>query len=255
MKLKSEQDIEKMRTSGNILARILHVLHEKAVPGVRLIDLDEHAALLLKEVGARAAFLGYRPEGARVPYPAHICACLNEVVVHDVPTETVLREGDVLSIDFGVEYDGYITDAAFTKAIGVVDRRVAKLIKATRQALEEAIRVCRIGSHMGDIGWAIEHVVKRAGFTVIDGLTGHGVGFALHEDPVVHNFGEQGTGMLLKEGMVLAIEPMVSMGAADIRQQKNDSYVTRDASLSAHFEATVAITSDGGDVLTPLVLC
>ncbi|MFH0712779.1 MAG: type I methionyl aminopeptidase [Candidatus Jorgensenbacteria bacterium] len=250
IRLKSEKDLEFLRQSGKILASVLETLKSCAKEGVKLSYLDELAEKLIKEAGGKPAFLGYKPEGVKTPYPASICASVNEVVVHGLPGSYVLKKGDVLKIDAGVNYKGYITDAAVTVAILPVSFEAGELIAATEKSLYEAINVMVPGGHLGDIGAAVEGTVKKAGFKIIKNLTGHGVGFDLHEDPSVYNFGNRGEGMELKEGMVLAIEPMVSISSSRAIQHEDDSFVTEDGSLSAHFEHTIAITKDGPEILT-----
>lgn len=252
IKLKTEKDLESLRASGRILVDVLLALKGKAALGVKLSELDELAKKIIQEAGATSAFLNYKPEGSEKPYPANICTSLNDQVVHGQPTDYALQNGDVLKIDLGVVYKGYITDAAMTVAIGDVLPEVEKLLSVTEEALRLGIAAARNGNTLGDIGWAIENHVETNGFSVIEGLTGHGVGFKLHEEPTVYNFGRKGEGMKLKEGLVIAIEPMISMGTPQIRQNKEDeSYSTRDGSQSAHFEKTVAITKNGPEILTP----
>lgn len=248
---KTERDLEGLRASGRILAIVLNNLREEAHEGVRLLYLDELARELLKSAGAKPAFLGYKGESSRKPYPAAICTSLNDQIVHGLPTNYVLKEGDVLKIDLGADYQGYITDAAVTLAIGKIGAVAEKLISATQTALHEAIKVCKLGNHTGDIGWVIEQTVKNYGFSVVKNLTGHGVGFALHEEPTVYNYGERNTGVLLQAGMVLAVEPMVSAGLGETVDNPDGSFSTKDKSLSAHFEKTVAITESGPEILTP----
>ncbi|MEK7629777.1 MAG: type I methionyl aminopeptidase [Patescibacteria group bacterium] len=257
IKLKTEKDLVFLRKSGKILSSILNILASEAKEGVALIELDLKARKLLKDAGAKAAFLDYRPAGAAKAYPAAICASVNDVIVHGLPNEYVLKSGDVLKIDFGVNYSprggagkGYFTDSALTVGIGNISKEALHLIEATKNSLAEAIKVCKPGNHLGDIGFAIESVVKKEGFKVVHGLTGHGVGFKLHEDPTILNYGKRGEGIMLTPGMVLAIEPMVAIGSSEIIQQKDDSFATADHSLSAHFEHTVAITDNGTEILT-----
>ncbi|MBI5732828.1 type I methionyl aminopeptidase [Candidatus Jorgensenbacteria bacterium] len=250
VKLKTERDLKSLRRSGNILALILQALEEYARPGVTLEDLDRLAQELLKKEKARSAFLGYRPERGSKAYPAAICTSVNEVVVHGVPTGYKLQNGDVLKIDIGVDYNGYFTDGAVTVGIGSIGEKIQKLIDVTRDALLKAIEVCLVGNRLGDIGWTVENTVRQGGLSVVRGLTGHGVGFALHEEPTVLNYGKRGEGLELKPGLVLAIEPMVSTGSPHIVQRPDDSYATSDGSISAHFEHTVAITDQGIQVLT-----
>ncbi|MEK7464289.1 MAG: type I methionyl aminopeptidase [Patescibacteria group bacterium] len=250
IRLKTEKDLEKLRVSGKILASVLKSLSVVAKEGVELRELDELARKLIKEAGARPAFLGYTPGGGRKPYPAAICTSVNDTIVHGIPTKYKLRKRDILKIDLGVQYEGYFTDSAVTIGIGEVSNIAKKLMLVTKEALAAGIENCRPNGHLGDIGWAVEKVVKKGGFKAINGLTGHGVGFEVHEDPTIYNFGDKGTGVKLKPGMVLAIEPMVSAGSSDIVQDNDDSYKTADGSLSAHFEHTIAITEDGIEVLT-----
>lgn len=251
IKLKTKADIEKLRESGRILTSILSELKKRAGVGMKLEELDLLAEELLKAEGVRSAFFGYRPEGARESYPAQICTSVNEQIVHGLPTNYKLKNGDILKIDFGVDYNGYITDSAITFGVGEISDEIKKLMRVTRQALQKAIEVCRSGNRLGDIGFAVESTAKKNGFKVVKNLTGHGVGFELHEDPTIFNFGDKGTGLKLKEGMVLAIEPMLSFSSETAVQKEDGSFSTDDGSLSAHFEATVAIVRGGVEVLTP----
>lgn len=250
IRLKKEKDLEGLRTSGSILARTLVALKEKAKEGTNLMELEEAARAMLKEEGATAAFLNYKPEGASTPYPAALCLSLNDQIVHGQPRDRVLKSGDILKVDFGVVYDGYITDAAFTIGIGDISKPAKKLIQVTEESLKEGIAAAKPGGTLGDIGYAIESHVEKNGLSVVEGLTGHGTGFKLHEDPTVYNYGRRGEGMKLQPGLVLAIEPMVSLGSAQIKQSRDDSYYTQDGSLSAHFEKTIAVTKSGIEILT-----
>lgn len=248
--IKTKEEIELMRQSGQILAGVIEKVGQNAREGVSLIQLDRLANRLIKEAGATPAFLGYQPEGAEKPYPATICASLNEVVVHGVPTGRILKSGDILKLDFGLFYKGFCSDSAITVAIGEISEEAAHLIETTKKALYAGIREARIGNRLGDIGFAIQSVVERNSFKVVRGLTGHGIGKALHEEPVVYNSGQTGKGLILKSGMVLAIEPMTATGNDRIVQRKDESYATADSSLSAHFEHTVAVTESGPQILT-----
>ncbi len=250
IRLKKEKDLEGLRTSGGILARILVALKESSIAGANLLELENLAREMLKDAGATAAFLNYKPEGASVPYPAALCTSLNDQIVHGMPRNRELKDGDVLKIDFGVVYKGYVTDAALTVAIGKPSEAVKKLVAITEGALKEGIAATRPGGSLGDIGHAIESYVEKSGLSVVEGLTGHGTGFKLHEDPTVYNYGKRSEGMKLQPGLVLAIEPMVSAGSPQIKQAKDDSYFTADGSLSAHFEKTIAVTKNGVEVLT-----
>lgn len=249
--LKSEKDIQMLRESGQILASILEILREAAKEGVKLSHLDNLARKLVEEAGGKPAFLGYAEKG-RKTFPAAICASVNEMIVHGVPGDYAIRKGDVLKLDFGVNYKGYITDSALTVGIPPVSAEGEKIISVTKQSLDEAIKVMRPGNHLGDIGAAVEGTVKKAGFQVIRNLTGHGVGFEIHEDPSVYNFGNPGEGIELKAGMVLAVEPMVAVSSSRVVEQKDGSFKTEDGSQSAHFEHTIAITDGEPEVLTRL---
>jgi len=253
IRLKNEKDLQALRQSGLILASVLELLKDTARVGVKLSHLDELARRLIEEAGGKPAFLGYRPEGALKPYPASICTSVNETLVHGLPTNYILKSGDVLKLDAGVNYKGYFTDAAITVPMGEVSSEAKKLIQTTKEALEKGIEACVPGNRSGDIGHAIESVVKKHGFAVIQNLTGHGVGFALHEEPDIYNFGEKGKGIVLEPGMVLAIEPMVAVKSSRVLQKEDDSFVTEKGDLSAHFEHTVAITEKGPEILTRLV--
>lgn len=252
IRLKNKNDIEQLRISGSILARTHSKLRSRIKEGVFLRDLDVLAREEIEKLGAIPAFLNYKPAGASWPYPASICASVNETVVHGLPGDYIIRKGDVLKVDAGVNYKGYITDSAFTVGIGRIPSRIERLIKITRRSLEKAIKLCKAGNHLGDIGWIIEKTVEEAGFEVIKKLTGHGVGFDLHEYPNVPNYGQKGMGLMIQPGMVLAIEPMTSAGSGDVKQIKDNSFVTADGSVSVHFEHTIAVTKKGPEILTKL---
>lgn len=246
----SEKEILVMREGGKILSKIFKNLRKKIKIGVSLRELDNFAHQEAKRLGAKPAFFGYRPEGARYPYPFAICASVNNVIVHGQPNNYKLRDGDVLKIDFGIKFHGYYTDSAFTIIVGKSNPLQSNLLKATQKALDEAIKIAKPEKTLGDIGYAIEKTAKKYGVNVIRGLTGHGVGRQLHEEPTVYNYGEKGKGIILKPGMVIAIEPMLSMGSPDIKQLSDESWATIDNSLSAQFEHTIAITGKGNEILT-----
>lgn len=248
--IKTAAQIENIRASGKILGKVLRVLKNSAREGVSLLDLDKLAREEIIKMEAKPAFLGYRPYGAKKAYPATLCTSVNDVIVHGTPSKYVLKSGDIVKLDLGVVYNGGITDAAVTVPIGQVEKKTLELIKATEHALREAIRFCSPKHTLGDVGYAIEKTVSAKNFLIIEGLTGHGVGNEIHEDPVVYNYGNIGKGMKLKPGMVLAIEPMTAIGSSKIVQMKDDSYATSDGSMSAHFEHTVLITEEGCEVLT-----
>jgi methionyl aminopeptidase len=250
VKIKTPEQIKKIKISGKILANVARELKKNVAEGVMLKDLDTLARKLMEDAGAEPAFLGYQPSGADHPFPASICTSLNEVVVHGIPNKYRLKSGDILKLDFGVSYQGFITDSAFTVGVGKISKEAQRLMDVTKHSLMLGIKECRPGKTLGDIGWAINDYVTKNGFKVIKGLCGHGVGLELHEEPSVFNEGQKNTGLELKPGMILALEPMVSAGDPYIVQTDQESYATRDGSLSAHFEHTVLITEREPEILT-----
>lgn len=250
MLIKTKEEIEKIRKAGRILAQVAKVVLSRAEEGITLKTLDNIARELIEKAGAKPAFLGYWPYGAKKPYPCSICTSVNDTVVHGVPNDYKLRSGDVLKLDFGVLLDGWHADAAWTVGIGQIDPNANKLIKVAEKALFAGIKQSKAGKALGDIGWAINSIAKDYGFSVMQGLTGHGIGKELHEEPSVFNEGQKGRGLILETGMVLAIEPMVSAGTNKIIQKGDDSFATADGSISAHFEHTIAITKNGPEILT-----
>lgn len=243
---KTPEEVDKIAASGQVLARCHRLLRSKARPGVTTAELDEAAERFIRSQGATPAFKGYRG------FPGSICASPNSMVVHGIPGDYALGRGDVLSIDIGVDLDGWISDAAVTLPIGPVSEIAAGLLEATRDSLFEGIERCVAGNRLGDVSAAIQQRVEAGGYSVIRSLVGHGVGRDMHEDPQIPNFGNPGSGPLLEDGMVLAIEPMVNVGGPEVRlAPDNWSVYSEDGSLAAHFEHTVAITSDGPRILTP----
>jgi len=248
--IKTVDQIAKIARAGKILRATLKLVAKEAKPGVTLTALDRLAEKMIIKNGGKPAFLGYRPHGAKVGYPATLCTSVNEIVVHGVPTSYKLKSGDLLSIDCGVIIDGWYSDAAVTIGVGKITPIAKKLIKVTEIALEKGIAAARAGNTVGDIGHAIGGFVKLNKMFTIKGLTGHGIGTALHEDPSIFNEGNPGEGMKLQPGMVIAIEPMVALGTGRVKQLSDDSFVMADGSLSAHFEKTIAITTKGPKILT-----
>jgi methionyl aminopeptidase len=249
--LKSTEEIEIMTEGGKRLAAVLRALTANVRAGMTTQDVDKMAYDLITATGDRPSFLNYKPEGAHKAYPATICISLNEIIVHGTPSPyDVIREGDLVKLDLGLIHRGFHLDAARTIGIGTVKPEAKRLIATTRKALDAGMKEALPGHTLGDIGFAIENIAEKAGFSIAEGLTGHGVGRSLHEDPAVFNFGRRGRGDVLEEGIVIAIEPMINIGEGDIKQLKNDSYASRDGSLSAHFENTVAITKNGQRILT-----
>lgn len=244
MKVKSLEDIALMEEGGKILAGIVREIEGKVVPGVTTKELDKFAESLFQKYG-KPSFKGY--DG----FPGSICTSVNEEIVHGVPSDRVLVSGDILSIDAGLFYKGFHSDMATTVAVGNIDSEVNRLIKATKKALKRGIKKLRPGITVGDLGNTIERYVESQGFCVVEGLCGHGIGRELHEAPNILNFGSRHKGLVLPEGLVICIEPMLSMGGSGIDYCDNQTTIkTADNSMSAHFEHTIAITSDGCRVLT-----
>jgi len=250
--LKSASEIATMREAGRIVARTLAAVADAAVPGASLVELDSLAADLIADLGAKPSFLGYHPSWAPRPYPGVLCLSVNEAVVHGIPTDRVLRDGDVLSIDCGAYIDGYHGDAAVTVGIGGLDPEARRLVETTAAALAAGIESARPGARMGDISHAVQSVARAGGYGLPRGLGGHGIGTKMHEDPSVPNTGRPHRGMVLREGLVIAIEPMLNEGGRDDGRTLSDGWtvVTTDGSRAAHWEHTVAITADGPVVLT-----
>ncbi len=243
--LKSPQEIAKLKKSNHIVAEILRELELKIEPGVSTLFLNNLAERLTLEQNARPAFKGYRG------YPYTLCTSVNNGVVHGFPSKTALNDGDILSIDFGVLYDGYYGDAAITVGVGKISAVARRLIRATKEALYLGIEKAVPGGRLSDISHAIQSHVERDGFSVVRKFVGHGIGSSLHEEPQIPNFGEPGTGVRLKPGMTLAIEPMVNEKDYDV-EILDDGWtaVTKDGRLSAHFEHTIAITDKGSVILS-----
>lgn len=251
--IKTEEQIEGIAASCAILNRVLGRLQKAAKEGVKLSFLDKLAYDLITDEGGVPSFLNYRPEGADHAFPASVCTSLNNIVVHGTPRDYALQKGDVLKLDLGVNLDGYFSDSAATVYIGdekEMPKEIKRLIDGTRIALTEAIKVSKVGNSLGDIGWAIESVANKFKLGIAEGLSGHGVGLAVHEDPFVWNFGNPKTGIKLREGMVLAIEPMFTLGGDEIVSLSDGSYATEDGSIAAHFEHTIAINKSGPVILT-----
>jgi methionyl aminopeptidase len=244
--IKSADEIAVMREAGRIVAIVLQRMSEAVKPGIKTRQLNDLAEKELgRWNGAKASFKGYKG------FPASICASVNEEVVHGIPGSRVLNEGDIISLDFGVIYKGFQGDAALTVGVGQVSPEAARLMEVTRASLAQGIAAARDGANLGDIGEATQRYVERRGYSVVREYSGHGIGREMHEDPLVPNFGSKGEGIKLKEGMTLALEPMVNVGNWKTRQNSNGWTVhTADSSLSAHFEHTIAIRSGEAEILT-----
>jgi methionyl aminopeptidase len=242
---KSAAEIARIAAAGTIVAGCLEMLARSAKSGVRTSELDRMAEDFIRSHGGTPTFLGYRG------FPRSICASPNDMVVHGIPGDYVVADGDVMSLDVGVTHDGYVADSALTVAVGDVGAEALRLLDVTRASLEAGLAECRVGNRLGDISHAVQTVVEGAGFSVVRSLVGHGVGREMHEEPQIPNFGEPGRGPRLDEGMVFAIEPMVNAGGHDVYVGDDRwSIFTSDGSLSAHFEHTVAVTAKGPRVLT-----
>lgn len=253
IRLKTVKEIETLREGGRRHARILSLLALEVRPGISTLVLEEEALRLIREEGDKPAHLGYRPRGAKRPFPAALCLSINDEIVHGIPNENVrvINEGDIVSLDLSIEHKGMITDSAITVSCGVLDDESKRLLEVTKKALYAGIKVAVAGNTTGDIGKAITDTIKPSGFSIADDLVGHGVGFEIHEEPYVPNLGISGKGERLVPGLVIAIEPMVNVGSSAIETASDDYTIkTRDGSRSAHFEHTVAITEKGNIILT-----
>ena len=245
IKIKNPAEIDILRKAGKILSLIIEELKSSLTTGMTTKDLDAKAQVLMQKYGVKPAFKGYRG------FPANICASVNEAVVHGIPNQRIIRKGDVVSIDVGILYDDYYSDTAITVAVEPINPQVQKLLEVTQQALFKGIEQARAGNRLSDISFAVQSFVELHGFTVVRDFVGHGIGRQLHEDPEIPNYGPRNEGPVLKEGMVLAIEPMVNMGSHRTRVL-NDGWtvVTEDGKPSAHFEHCVLITSKEAEILT-----
>lgn len=262
--IKTKEDIELLRQGGQILGRILAALAEATQVGVTSLELENLARKLTAAAGAQPAFLGYTPEGAARPYPAALCLSINDVVVHGIPNEKIctIKEGDIVTIDMGISYKQRIVDSAITIGVGEIDEHGQKLLQAGKECLNAALEECKNwkkeypkGIKTGDVGQAIESALtfytKKYGFHMAEHLGGHGVGYHVHEDPFIPNFGKKGQGPVLVPGAVVAIEPIINEGKASLKLDK-DGYTirTRDGKRSVQFEHTIVITEDGAEILT-----
>ena len=244
--LKSEREIGLMRQGGHILADVVELLKNLVKPGMSTLEVDEQVEAFIREQGATPAFKGYRG------FPATVCISINEEVVHGIPSaHRRMKEGDIVGFDLGCIVEGYYADCAVTLPLGDIPPRVQELLDVTRESLEHAVAECRPGRRLSDVSHAVQRHVEPHGFGVVRTFVGHGIGRALHEEPQVPNFGEPGRGPQLKPGMVIAIEPMVTLGGYDVKILEDGwTAVTKDGSLAAHFEHTVAVTETGPEVLT-----
>ena len=243
---KTPEEIDRMAAAGTILVKTLNLLAGKVRPGVTTRELDQAAEKFIRSQGAEPAFKGYRG------FPGSICASPNSMIVHGIPGNYKLSRGDILSVDVGVVLDGWVADAARTFPVGQITPVARKLLTVTEESLFLAVPQCQVGNRLGDVSHAIQQHVEGAGLSIVRALVGHGIGRSMHEEPQIPNYGEPGTGVVLEEGMVLAIEPMVTAGRHAIRVADDHwSIYSQDGSLAAHFEFTIAISQDGPRILTP----
>ncbi len=245
IRLKRPAEVEKIRKSASLVSRTLDYLGEQVAPGMTTVELDRLALEFIKKNGGRPSFLGYRG------FKYTICASINEEVVHGLPSRRMMKDGDVISIDVGVNIDGWHGDSARTFPVGAVSREAEELIRVTRESLEKGVEKARAEGRLGDISAAIQQHVESNGMSIVRSLVGHGIGQDLHEDPQIPNYGKAGAGVVLKPGMVFAIEPMVNAGACEVKTLEDGwTVVSADRSLAAHFEHTVAVTENGPDILS-----
>ncbi len=253
-RIKTPDEIERLRAGGKLLANILKALAEYVKPGISTEDINDYALKLAEDFGVEPVLLGYHPEFAEYPYPAALCTSVNNTVQHGIPrADEILKEGDIINLDMTIGYQGMIVDSGITIPVGTADAQSMKLIEVTREALAIGIKQAKAGNHIGDISHAVETFVRARGFSVVEALCGHGVGHAVHEDPQIPNFGKAGTGPLIKVGNVFAIEPIVNIGKKEVVfDDAGDGYsvFTVDGSRSAHFEHTVAVTERGPEIMT-----
>lgn len=252
--IKKPSEIESLRIGGQHLAQAILATSKHVAPGITTKDLDIIFEREVRKLGDNPAFLGYRPEGVQIPFPASLCTSINDVVVHGIPSEDqILKEGDIITLDGGLIHDGLYTDHAITVPVGKITNEAKKLMEITQASLMVGIKAIKKGARTGDIGSAIERYVKPYKYGIVRELAGHGVGYTVHEDPYVPNYGKAGTGDLLKPGMVIAIEPMLTLGTRFVTFSRDGYTVkTKDHNLSAHFEHTVLVTEDGHEILTKI---
>ena len=248
IEIKTKNEIDKMRMAGRVVGEVLQKLSGMIKPGITTKEIDAFAEKYVRLLKMVPAFLGYRG------YPASACISINDEVVHGIPNASrALKEGDIVSVDIGVIYEGYYGDAAKTYAVGSISDTAEKLLKITELSLQKAIEQILPGKRLGDVSYAVQKTVENAGFSVVRDFVGHGIGRAMHEEPPVPNFGKANTGVKLQAGMVLAVEPMVNSGGYEVNILDDGwTVVTRDGSLSAHFEHTIAITENGNEILTKI---
>ncbi len=247
---KSQKDLEKMRTVGELIAGVREVLRAMVAPGVTTLELNAAAEKMMRDAGAIPTFIGYKPHGM-VPFPFAICASVNEQVVHGFSNSEPLNEGDIISLDMACTLDGFVGDTAMTLPVGNIPDDLKQLIRATEECLELGIEQCRVNGHVGDIGWAIQTHAAKFGYGIVRDYTGHGIGRRMHEAPQIPNYGRQGTREKIRAGYCFAIEPMLNLGTAETKTLDDGwTVVTKDGKVSAHAEHTIAVTAEGPEILT-----
>lgn len=249
--LKTPEEIKALREGGKILASVLFGVSDFAKEGMATLELDKEAERLIRRAGGEPSFKNYGAEFGN-PFPGSLCISINDEVVHGIPrAERILKEGDIVGLDLGLKYKGLFTDMAITVPVGQIGEKEMKIIETAKESLKKGIAAVKDGAFAGDIGFAIQNFAESRGFSVVKKLVGHGVGYAVHEAPEIPNYGKKGTGARLKTGMVLALEPMINEGGDNVVLEKDGwTWRTRDGSLSAHFEHTIAVTKNGAEVLT-----
>jgi len=247
------EEIKELREGGKILASVLFSVSNFAKEGVATLELDKEAERLIRKVGGEPSFKNYGAEFGN-PFPGSLCVSINDEVVHGIPrADRILKEGDIVGLDLGLKYKGLFTDMAITVPVGRVGEKEMKIIEIAKESLEKGIVAAKDGAFAGDIGFAIQSCAELRGYSVVKKLVGHGVGYAVHEEPEIPNFGKKGTGARLKAGMVLALEPMINEGGDDVVLEKDGwTWRTKDGSFSAHFEHTITVTKNGAEVLTKM---
>ncbi len=249
--IKTPEEIKILRDGGKILASVLYQVAAQVKPGIATIELDELAEKLIRRAGGEPSFKNYKTEDDKIPYPASLCVSINDEIVHGIPGNRELKEGDIIGLDLGMKYKNLFTDMAITVPVGKISDEARKIIDITRRCLEVGVNSVKENGHIGDIGFAIQSLAEKNGFGVVRDLVGHGVGYKAHEEPEVPNFGHINAGKQLKDGMVLALEPMLSVGSPSILLAKDNwTWKTKDGSLSAHFEHTIVVIKSGAEVLT-----
>lgn len=247
---KSQNDLDKMRAVGELIAEVRETLRGMVAPGVTTLELNAVAEKMMRDAGAIPTFIGYTPRGM-TPFPFAICASVNEQVVHGFSTDTPLKEGDIVSLDMAATYNGFVGDTAITVPVGKIDDEVAQLLKVTEECLAAAIEQCYPNKRVGDIGWAVQDHAEKFGYGIVRDYTGHGIGRSMHEAPQIPNYGRQGTREKIRAGYCFAIEPMLNLGSHQTKTLADQwTVVTIDGKASAHFEHTVAITPDGPEIMT-----